>query len=66
MDGIQAAVLRIKLRQLETANQRRRNHAAHYDAALREFEGIIAPTQASLSGMFTIFMPFASATETKQ
>ena len=47
MDGIQAAVLRIKLRQLETANQRRRDHAAQYDAGLREFDGIIAPTQAS-------------------
>jgi dTDP-4-amino-4,6-dideoxygalactose transaminase len=47
MDGIQAAVLQIKLRQLEEANQRRRDHAAQYDAGLREFEGIIAPTQAS-------------------
>jgi dTDP-4-amino-4,6-dideoxygalactose transaminase len=47
MDGIQAAVLRIKLRQLEAANQRRRNHAAQYDAGLGEFDGIIAPTQAS-------------------
>jgi dTDP-4-amino-4,6-dideoxygalactose transaminase len=47
MDGIQAAVLRIKLRQLETANQRRRNHAAQYDAGLREIDEIIAPTQAS-------------------
>ena len=47
MDGIQAAVLRIKLRQLETANQRRRNHAAQYDAGLCEFDGIIAPTQAT-------------------
>src|ERR1700733_1512478 len=36
MDGIQAAVLRIKLRQLEAANQRRCNHAAQYDAGLRE------------------------------
>jgi dTDP-4-amino-4,6-dideoxygalactose transaminase len=47
MDGIQAAVLRIKLRQLETANQLRRNHAAQYDAGLREFNEIITPTQAS-------------------
>jgi dTDP-4-amino-4,6-dideoxygalactose transaminase len=46
MDGIQAAVLRIKLRQLETANQRRRDHAAHYDAALQEIDGVIRPTQA--------------------
>ena len=47
MDGIQAAVLRIKLRQLEAANQRRRNHAAQYDAGLREFDGVISPVQAS-------------------
>jgi len=47
MDGIQAAVLRIKLRQLEAANQRRRNHAAVYDAGLRELEGVITPREAS-------------------
>jgi dTDP-4-amino-4,6-dideoxygalactose transaminase len=47
MDGIQAAVLRIKLRQLDAANQRRRNHAAQYDAGLRELDGIITPTEAS-------------------
>jgi dTDP-4-amino-4,6-dideoxygalactose transaminase len=47
MDGIQAAVLRIKLRQLEAGNQRRRNHAAHYGAGLREFDQIITPTEAS-------------------
>jgi dTDP-4-amino-4,6-dideoxygalactose transaminase len=46
MDGIQAAVLRIKLRQLEAANQRRRNHAAHYDAGFRESDGVITPVQA--------------------
>jgi dTDP-4-amino-4,6-dideoxygalactose transaminase len=47
MDGIQAAVLRIKLRQLEAANQRRRNHAAQYDRGFREFAGVITPTQAA-------------------
>jgi len=47
MDGIQAAVLRIKLRQLEAANQRRRNHAAAYDAGLRALEGVITPAEAS-------------------
>jgi dTDP-4-amino-4,6-dideoxygalactose transaminase len=47
MDGIQAAVLRIKLRQLEAANQRRRNHAAQYEAGLREFDGVITPVEAS-------------------
>ena len=47
MDGIQAAVLRIKLRQLEAANQRRRNHAAQYDRGFRDFEGVIPPAQAA-------------------
>jgi dTDP-4-amino-4,6-dideoxygalactose transaminase len=47
MDGIQAAVLRIKLRQLETANQRRRSHAALYDAGLGGFDGIVTPKQAA-------------------
>ncbi|MBV9878301.1 MAG: DegT/DnrJ/EryC1/StrS family aminotransferase [Verrucomicrobia bacterium] len=47
MDGIQAAVLRIKLRHLEAANQRRRSHAAAYDAGLRELEGVITPMEAS-------------------
>ena len=47
MDGIQGAVLRIKLRQLEAANQRRRSHAAQYDVGLRECDGVITPVQAS-------------------
>jgi dTDP-4-amino-4,6-dideoxygalactose transaminase len=47
MDGIQGAVLRIKLRQLEVNNQRRREHAAHYAAELREVEELILPTEAN-------------------
>jgi dTDP-4-amino-4,6-dideoxygalactose transaminase len=47
MDGIQGAVLRIKLRQLEAGNQRRRAHATHYDAAFSGVEGIVTPVQAS-------------------
>jgi dTDP-4-amino-4,6-dideoxygalactose transaminase len=47
MDGIQGAVLRIKLRQLDDNNQRRRNHAAHYDAGLREIGGVVTPVQAA-------------------
>jgi dTDP-4-amino-4,6-dideoxygalactose transaminase len=47
MDGIQGAVLRIKLRQLEAGNKRRRAHAAHYDAAFSGVEGIVTPAQAS-------------------
>ena len=46
MDGIQGAVLRIKLRQLEVNNQRRREHAAHYAAGLQEVGGLILPAEA--------------------
>jgi dTDP-4-amino-4,6-dideoxygalactose transaminase len=46
MDGIQAAVLRVKLRWLERGNQLRRSHAAHYDRALADIEGIATPIQA--------------------
>ena len=47
MDGIQGAVLRLKLRQLEANNQRRRSHASRYDAGLSEIEGVVTPMQAS-------------------
>jgi dTDP-4-amino-4,6-dideoxygalactose transaminase len=47
MDGIQGAVLRTKLRYLEAGNQRRRAHAAHYDAALGEVDGVVTPLNAS-------------------
>lgn len=46
MDGIQAAVLRVKLRYLEKGNQLRRSHAAHYSRALADIEGLIKPVQA--------------------
>jgi dTDP-4-amino-4,6-dideoxygalactose transaminase len=47
MDGIQAAVLRIKLRYLERGNQLRRSHAAYYDRALNGIDGIFAPARAA-------------------
>lgn len=43
MDGIQAAVLQVKLRTLERNNQRRREHAARYSAALRGLPGVRVP-----------------------
>jgi len=46
MDGIQAAVLGIKLKHLEEANRLRRAHAAHYDHALCASRWIKTPTQA--------------------
>lgn len=45
MDGIQAAVLRIKLRYLDRGNELRRAHAAYYTNAFRGMEGIIPPIE---------------------
>src|SRR6267378_2113247 len=47
MDGIQAAVLRVKLRYLEKGNQLRRSHAAHYDQALGDLEEVVTPAHAA-------------------
>ena len=46
MDGIQAAVLCVKLRHLEKGNQLRRSHAATYNLALDGVEGVVTPRQA--------------------
>lgn len=43
LDGIQGAVLSIKLRHLDANNQLRRDRAAQYDAALESVEGVITP-----------------------
>jgi dTDP-4-amino-4,6-dideoxygalactose transaminase len=46
LDELQAAVLRIKLKHLETWNEQRRVNAAYYQQGLQE-TGIIAPVEAS-------------------
>ena len=46
MDGIQGAILSIKLRHLAAANQARRAHAALYDRLLADEPRIIRPTVA--------------------
>jgi dTDP-4-amino-4,6-dideoxygalactose transaminase len=46
MDGIQAAVLGIKLRHLDDWNTARRAHAQQYDAGLRDIPDIITPATA--------------------
>ena len=43
MDGIQAAVLGIKLRNLDRGNELRLSHASNYSEALRDIEGIRLP-----------------------
>jgi len=43
MEGIQAAVLDVKLQHLDRWNARRRQHAAYYEDLLRELDGIMTP-----------------------
>jgi dTDP-4-amino-4,6-dideoxygalactose transaminase len=43
MEGIQAAVLDVKLAHLDRWNARRRDHAARYRALLRDIDGIMPP-----------------------
>ena len=46
MDGIQAAVLSVKLKVLERGNTARREHARHYSARLANIEGLTLPVTA--------------------
>src|SRR5438034_11827434 len=46
MDGIQAAILSIKLRHLEEANRLRRERALQYNQAFEGIEGIATPFEA--------------------
>ncbi len=46
MDGIQAAVLRVKLAELPAWNERRRSHAAHYRRGFAGNAGIVLPVEA--------------------
>jgi dTDP-4-amino-4,6-dideoxygalactose transaminase len=47
MDGIQAAILRVKLQHLARGNQLRRRHARQYNEAFREIDEIVAPFEAT-------------------
>lgn len=46
MDGIQAAVLQVKLKYLDKANDGRRRAAARYNELLASCRGVILPTEA--------------------
>lgn len=50
MDGIQGALLSVKLRYLDAANESRRKHANHYAARLKSTAGLLLPNQAAYSG----------------
>ena len=47
MDGIQAAVLSIKLRHLQKANLLRREHALQYNQAFADIDGVATPFEAN-------------------
>ena len=47
MDGIQAALLRVKLRNLAPGNALRREHARQYDRLLEPLDNVITPRAAS-------------------
>ena len=47
MDGIQAAVLQVKLRHLAQGNQKRRAHARFYQRAFADLEEVGSPFEAS-------------------
>jgi dTDP-4-amino-4,6-dideoxygalactose transaminase len=47
MDGIQGAVLRVKLRHLARWNEQRRAHANHYQQLLATVSGLVLPIEAS-------------------
>ena len=47
MDGIQGAILRVKLRHLEDWTEARRAHGAHYSSLLRSVATVKAPVEAA-------------------
>ncbi|OJU49619.1 MAG: erythromycin biosynthesis sensory transduction protein eryC1 [Mesorhizobium sp. 61-13] len=47
MDGIQGAILRVKLRHLEKWTEARRTNARHYTTLLKNVEAVAAPTEAA-------------------
>jgi dTDP-4-amino-4,6-dideoxygalactose transaminase len=49
MDGIQAVVLRIKLKHLERSNEARRAHARRYNELLADQKDLISPEQPAYS-----------------
>ncbi|HZR05344.1 MAG TPA: DegT/DnrJ/EryC1/StrS family aminotransferase [Candidatus Udaeobacter sp.] len=49
MDGIQAAVLSIKLRHLDEANSLRRKHALEYNQAFARIDEVLTPFEATYS-----------------
>ena len=65
MDGIQAAVLEIKLRDLEAKNEARRSIADRYEMILKECPGIVTPVcESRLAHVFHIYSLLAEDRDT--
>jgi dTDP-4-amino-4,6-dideoxygalactose transaminase len=47
LDNLQAAILRVRLRHLDSNNRLRRHYAQIYDEKLMDIKGLICPSQAS-------------------
>ena len=65
MDGIQAAVLSIKLRHLEEANLLRREHALQYNQAFAGIDDLLRRSRRIMRSTFITSMPFEYRNATK-
>ena len=61
LDEIQAGILRVKLKRIETYNRLRRERAAQYTASLSQISGITVP--AELTGYFHVYHQYTIMTE---
>ena len=56
MDGIQGAVLSVKLRYLDGWNESRRKHAQHYSSLLSDIEAVMPPVESdTVNHVFHIY-----------
>src|SRR6185437_4382056 len=56
LDGIQAAILRVKLRRLDAWNEARRAHAAAYTAALAGADVVLPAVDAGAEPVWHLFV----------
>lgn len=61
LDEMQAGILRVKLKRIETYNRLRRERAAQYSAGLSQVPGITVP--AELTGYFHVYHQYTIMTE---
>ncbi|MBI5190005.1 MAG: DegT/DnrJ/EryC1/StrS family aminotransferase [Nitrospirae bacterium] len=61
LDEIQAAILRVKLKRIDTYNMKRRERAALYNARLSEISGITTPSEPT--GYFHVYHQYTILSE---